>query len=82
MTLKYPDYLPLLKKCKVDETRRIMYIAKQCQCMKENSELFESTVRVRQECAEILGFKSHAVRVCVCVGGLFFRCCVFCFVVF
>eukprot|EP01122_Echinamoeba_exundans_P003129 TRINITY_DN1327_c0_g1_i4.p1 TRINITY_DN1327_c0_g1~~TRINITY_DN1327_c0_g1_i4.p1 ORF type:complete len:695 (-),score=120.32 TRINITY_DN1327_c0_g1_i4:47-2131(-) len=60
VSLKYPDLFPLMKKCKVDATRRIVYTAKESQCMAQNVPLFERLIRLRQEEAELLGFKNHA----------------------
>eukprot|EP01117_Protostelium_nocturnum_P003259 TRINITY_DN1420_c0_g2_i1.p2 TRINITY_DN1420_c0_g2~~TRINITY_DN1420_c0_g2_i1.p2 ORF type:complete len:759 (-),score=281.48 TRINITY_DN1420_c0_g2_i1:2611-4866(-) len=60
LTLKYPDLLPLLQYCKVDETRRKMDLANSKKCMDLNTPLLEKLVLLRQEHAKILGYSNPA----------------------
>ncbi|GAA5954703.1 hypothetical protein JCM3765_003862 [Sporobolomyces pararoseus] len=59
MTFKTPDYVPVIKQAISPETRKKAnqgYEAKTLQ----NSPLLSEIVRLRQEAAEILGYKSHS----------------------
>jgi len=60
VSLKYPDYLPLMEYCKVRETRKTMSIAFNSRCHVENKPLCEQTYKLRHEMASIFGFDSYA----------------------
>jgi Zn-dependent oligopeptidase len=60
VTLKYPDYLPLMEYCKVRETRKTMSRAFNSRCGVENAPLCERTYKLRHELAEIFGYDSYA----------------------
>ncbi|KAF0980890.1 hypothetical protein FDP41_012678 [Naegleria fowleri] len=60
VTLKYPDAMPIMKYCKVEETRRKLEIARASQCQEINVPLFEQAVKIRQQIAELMGYKTHA----------------------
>jgi Zn-dependent oligopeptidase len=60
VSLQYPDYFPLVKKCSVEETRKKMLIAKESQCQDKNVPIFEKIIRLRQDEADLLGFENHA----------------------
>ncbi|KAF4674563.1 hypothetical protein FOL46_004573 [Perkinsus olseni] len=60
VTLKYPHYVPIAKKCKVRETRRKMDFAFNNRCADDNTEILAELVKLRKERAGILGFPSHA----------------------
>ncbi|KAL4213935.1 hypothetical protein AB4K20DRAFT_1889169 [Rhizopus microsporus] len=62
LTMKYPDYLPVMKLCKNEETRKRYNIAYTCR-NKENVPLMEQAVKIRRQAAKLLGFKNHAAFV-------------------
>ncbi|KAI7859474.1 hypothetical protein BDC45DRAFT_496162 [Circinella umbellata] len=59
LTMKYPDVRPVLKICKNENTRKT-YITAFDSRNRENIVLLEEAVRLRRQCAKILGYKSHA----------------------
>ncbi|KAG8182942.1 hypothetical protein JTE90_010571 [Oedothorax gibbosus] len=60
VTLKYPDYIPIMKKCRKPETRKSLYIAFQSRCSKENYPLLQEIVQMRHKLANMLGYPNHA----------------------
>jgi len=60
VTLKYPDYLPLMKKCKVAHTRKRLDMLKGQMCQEINVPLFEETLVLRKEFAELLGYYTYS----------------------
>ncbi|KAI9017893.1 hypothetical protein CLU79DRAFT_762149 [Phycomyces nitens] len=62
LTMKYPDVRPLLKLCKNENTRKTHMTAFESR-NRENIELLDEAVKLRRECAKILGYKSHAAYV-------------------
>lgn len=60
VTLKYPDYLPIMEYCKVRETRKKMSQAFNSRCSQENAPLSEQTYKLRHELALIFGFDNYA----------------------
>lgn len=60
VSLKYPDYLPLMEYCRVRETRKTISRAFNSRCGVENAPLCERTYKLRHELAEIFGFDSYA----------------------
>jgi len=55
-----PDMMPVLQFAKKSETRKRMAEAKAKQCQDVNTERFLRVVQLRNECAQMLGYKSHA----------------------
>ncbi|KAI7880846.1 zincin [Lichtheimia hyalospora FSU 10163] len=59
LTMKYPDVRPVLKLCKIDNTRKAYAQAFESR-NRENIVLLEEALRLRRQCAKILGYKTHA----------------------
>jgi Zn-dependent oligopeptidase len=60
VTLKYPDYYPLMKYCEIEDTRKKLYIAFNNRCKDVNLKLFNKTIKLRSDLASKLGYKNHA----------------------
>ncbi|XP_015924922.1 thimet oligopeptidase isoform X2 [Parasteatoda tepidariorum] len=58
--LKYPDYIPIMQKCKVPETRQKMELEFNSQCATENHPLLDEITKLRHKAAILLGYPSHA----------------------
>ncbi|KAL7273782.1 metalloendopeptidase [Rhizina undulata] len=59
LTFKYPDLFPTMKYAVNPETRRMVFIGNENKC-NENVEIFRKAIKLRDEKARLLGFKSHA----------------------
>lgn len=59
ISYKYPDYLPAMRFAESGETRKKLFIGNENKC---NSyvELFKKNLKLKEEKARMLGFKSHA----------------------
>ncbi|MBA42796.1 MAG: hypothetical protein CMF62_02165 [Magnetococcales bacterium] len=59
VTLKYPDYVPVMDYVKDSMVRKKLAIAYNNKCAKENTPLFEETVKLRSVLAKKLGYDTH-----------------------
>ena len=60
VSLKYPDYRPVMRKCQVPETRRQLELAFNSRCRDVNSPLLAELIGLRRQEAQLLHFPSHA----------------------
>jgi len=63
VSLKYPHYIPVMKKCTVPDTRRQLETAFNSRCASENGEILRKLILAREEHASSLGYPSHAAYV-------------------
>ena len=54
---------PVVRKCRIPETRRIMQAAFQSRCKEENSEILNELIALRHRVANLLGYKNHAAYI-------------------
>lgn len=60
VSLKYPDYFPVMDHVKVDQTRLIMNTANLSRCMEANTPILEEVIALRHKKAQLLGFQNDA----------------------
>ena len=60
VTLKYPDYIPLMEYCVNRDIRKQMYIAYNSRCIDVNLDLFSEIVALRYQLVNKLGYATYA----------------------
>lgn len=60
VTLKYPDYIPIIEYAINRELRKHFLILFKSRCIKENTPLIEQVLKLRSELAEIFGFENYS----------------------
>jgi len=60
VSLKYPDYLPTMEQCRVEETRQKLEYAFSRRCIETNTPILHELVKLRAEQAALLGYRDHA----------------------
>jgi thimet oligopeptidase len=63
VSLKTPDYVPVMQFCSVPETRRQLEFAYMTRCIKENTPIMEELVTLRAQESALLGYDTHAAYV-------------------
>merc|ERR1719414_2473220 len=63
VTMKYPHFFPVTRKCNNPQTRFKMEKTYQSRCMEENTKIIEEIVTLRQKQAELLGYENHAAYI-------------------
>lgn len=59
MTFKYPDFIPVLKYAKLQQTRKRAYVENQNKCP-QNAAILDKIIRVRYQIAKLLGYDTYA----------------------
>lgn len=60
LTMSYPVYLPVMRKCRIPESRRKMVLAYNNRGGTRNEEIMQKVIEMRHECAALLGYKTWA----------------------
>jgi thimet oligopeptidase len=60
VTMKYPDYIPMMDYVNNEEIRKQIYKVFNSKCGKENDELLRKAIELRYKKASILGYATHA----------------------
>jgi len=59
VTLKYPDYFPIIKYCTNENTREKLYKEFNNRCSDVNLDIFNETIKLRSILSKKLGYKNH-----------------------
>lgn len=60
LSTKYPDYYPVMENATLEATRKKMEVAFMNRGGKENLKLLDEAIRLRADCAKLLGYATHA----------------------
>ena len=63
VTMKYPHFFPVTRKCNNPETKIRVEKTYQTRCMEENTKILEEIVTLRQKQAELLSYENHATYI-------------------
>jgi len=63
VTMKYPHFFPVTRKCKNPSTRFQVEKLFQSKCKEENTKIIEEIINLRQDQAKILGYQNHAAYI-------------------
>jgi len=63
VTMKYPHFFPVTRKCNNPKTRLEMERTYLSRCLKENTAIIEEIVELRQKQAELLDYSDHATYI-------------------
>jgi thimet oligopeptidase len=58
ISLKYPDYIPIMERCSNRNTRRLMATAFISRCIDTNTELAQQIINLKHSKAQIMGFEN------------------------
>ncbi len=60
ITLKYPDYIPLMEYCQNRNTRKNISLAYNSRCKIENSQIASQVFKLRNDLASVFGFSKYS----------------------
>ncbi len=60
ITLKYPDYIPIMEYCKNRDIRKHFCMKFKSRCINENTPIINQVFQLRREIAEIFGFENYS----------------------
>jgi len=63
VTMDYPDYFPFMQNAADDAARKALEFKFNSRCAKDNVALMEKALALRQQIAQLLGYKTHAYYV-------------------
>lgn len=62
LTMSYPTYLPVMRKCRIPDIRRKMWLAYNNRGGSRNEEIMQKVIGLRHECANLLGYETWAAH--------------------
>jgi Zn-dependent oligopeptidase len=60
VTLKYPDYIPIMEYAKNEEIRKKLFIAFHSRCKDTNVNILNRIIQLRYNIVKLLGYQTHA----------------------